>query len=396
MEAGETLAMATHPMLAAWRPHDVRRQLTALQKLGAPFASSTGASPSKDAAAVDELNRHIQQVLSVERQRPDRGARAMIVGLEPVKVRPCVDLTALNEHLAELRLTYSSPDDAAALVRPGFEMARVDLYKAFLQFLLHPEDAMYMAVEIDGKLYVPRRALFGGSPFPHYIFTVMAAIMEILGEWGIPAVVMIDDIFLCGRPGPAPDPETCAGRLARAQDLLVRIGFQLNEDKTLGPAAQLVFKGIQIDSVNGELSIPPDKIEARIEEVSEWLERARWTRRDAKSLLGCLGWVCSVLQAGRPHLARLRHDVNYGMPRHVHQPITQAQKEELEWFQRRFEQGRGHRLWAPFWLGGAAPFVARVFSDASGTETTCSTSSRGRRTWRASWRAYRRWPYEIR
>ncbi|KAM3567757.1 hypothetical protein VYU27_010104 [Nannochloropsis oceanica] len=42
-----------------------------------------------------------------------------------------VDMTALNDHLPELRVSYCPFEDAATLVQPNDEMPQLDLYKAF-------------------------------------------------------------------------------------------------------------------------------------------------------------------------------------------------------------------------------------------------------------------------
>jgi len=84
--------------------------------------------------------------------------------------------------------------------------------------------------------------------------------------------------------------------------------------------------------------------------------------------MGRLSWICGVLQAGRPRLARIRGDVKYFLRRRAPQALTAQQQQEILWFRRTLERGRQQRLWAPFWPdGSAAPVAARVFSDASGT-----------------------------
>ena len=198
--------------------------------------------------------------------------------------------------------------------------------------MLHPADAPYMAAEIAGRRYVPLRALFGGSLFPQYISTVITAVVEILRAKGIPAVVMMDDIFICGTPNSASDPESCAARLARASAPLERMGFKLNSAKTLGPAQQLTFKGMQIDSVRGRLSIDEEKLALRVADLDDCLDCSTWSHRDSEVLLGQLGWIVSVLQAGRPHLARLRHGMQYWRRRSYKQPITADQHEAMRWF----------------------------------------------------------------
>jgi len=358
-----------HPLLAVVKRYDIRQAAAAVTAfLADPEGDDVGEFlfwdqlASHDKAvylpAVDELNDFIRFLSNVE---PDKARRHTLAA---VKVRPVVDMHAVNQLLPECRFSYPSPTDAAALVQPGFEMGKIDWYKAFNQFPVHEDDAKYMAVVIKGQCYVPKRALFGGSLFPHYVSTVMAAVVELMNAHDVPSTAMVDDFFTTGPPGPPSIPSSCAGRMVRAHAMMTAMGFRINDDKTEGPARQLAFKGILIDSDAGTLSIPP----ARLEDVDATLAHFYWTRRDAEVLLEHLNWLCTVLQAGRPHLARLRHGLNYLMKRHVRQAIDQHQRQALLWFQKKLQPRVLEDLWTPFWPGGVVPVSAQVWSDASGTD----------------------------
>ena len=167
---------------------------------------------------------------------------------------------------------------------------------------MHEDDAKYMSVVIHGQCYVPKRALFGGSLFPHYVSTVMAAVVEIMNSHDIPSTAMVDDFFTTGHQGLIADSTSCAGRMDRAAKMMKNMGFKLNESKTKGPSQRLAFKGILIDSINGTMSISPDRLAARLHDIQNCLAQPGWIRRDAEVMLGHLNWICTVLQAGRPHL----------------------------------------------------------------------------------------------
>lgn len=79
-------------------------------------------------------------------------------------------------------------------------MGKIDWYKAFNQFLVHEDNAKCMAVVINGQSYVPKRALFGGSLFPHCVSTVMATVAEIMNAHDISSTAMVDDFFTTGPP----------------------------------------------------------------------------------------------------------------------------------------------------------------------------------------------------
>ena len=371
LQPGER-ALATHPMLAVVRRHEVLDALRILRNMGEPYEGVELAGqpilrdvgkPYEDpttAKGIDGLNRHIRRV---QQQSP---SLAKANKLEQVKVRPCVDMTSVNKLLHKLPFSYCTITDAAACILPHYLMIRIDLRKAFNQFPVHPDDALYMCVVIEGVTYVPKRALFGGSPFPHYISTAMGAVKELLGGpcIRVPIRYMIDDVFLWGTRGPATDPASAPWRKNEAEQRMQQLGFILNEEKSLGPSPILPFLGVTIDAPKGALSVPYEKLENYLVDITDTLAGPNWRSRDADSIVGRLGWVSVVMQAGRPRLRRIQQPIIYGPRRPKWQDIQLAQRSGLEWFCDAFTARveRQQRLWAPFWPQGPPPIGGRISS----------------------------------
>ena len=114
-----------HPLLAVVKRYDIRQAAAAVTAfLADPEGDDVGEFlfwdqlASHDKAvylpAVDELNDFIRFLSNVE---PDKARRHTLAA---VKVRPVVDMHAVNQLLPECRFSYPSPTDAAALVQPGF------------------------------------------------------------------------------------------------------------------------------------------------------------------------------------------------------------------------------------------------------------------------------------
>ena len=73
----------------------------------------------------------------------------------------------------------------------------------------------------------------------------------------------------------------------------------------LGPATFLVFLGIEIDTVVGELHLPNDKL-ARLQSLlAAWGDKKCCTRRELESLVGLLNHACKVVRAGHSFLRRM-------------------------------------------------------------------------------------------
>ena len=69
-----------------------------------------------------------------------------------------------------------------------------------------------------------------------------------------------------------------------------------------GPASQLAFLGIVIDSEGDTLPLPADKCARLRVKISEWRGRKFCRKRELLSLIGQLQHACRVVRAGRTFL----------------------------------------------------------------------------------------------
>ena len=75
--------------------------------------------------------------------------------------------------------------------------------------------------------------------------------------------------------------------------------------KVEGPATQLTFLGIQIDSVANELSLPPAKLDPIRGTVGAWLKQKLATKRELQSLVGLFHHAATAVPPGRTFLRQL-------------------------------------------------------------------------------------------
>jgi hypothetical protein len=106
------------------------------------------------------------------RARGADGLGAAALGLKPLKLRVCTSLQALNACMVDIPFAYHSPYDAVAILEAV--MGTMDLKDFFWSFPTHRVDRPLLAVELDGRLYVARRAQFGGKLSPLIANAVMA------------------------------------------------------------------------------------------------------------------------------------------------------------------------------------------------------------------------------
>ena len=131
--------------------------------------------------------------------------------------------------------------------------------------------------------------------------------------------------------------------------------------KVEGPATQLTFLGIQIDSVANELSLPPAKLDRIRGTVGAWLKRKVATKRELQSLIGLLHHAAAVVPPGRTFLRQLI-DMSKRENRPCHfTRLNMLVHFDLQWWACFLEIWNGRSLLPP-----AYPSVS-VTSDVSGS-----------------------------
>ena len=81
--------------------------------------------------------------------------------------------------------------------------------------------------------------------------------------------------------------------------------FSAGHTHVNGPTTCLIFLGIQVDTVIGELRLPEEKLHRLRTLLQEWGARKSCQRRQLESLIGLLNHACKVVRPGRSFLRRL-------------------------------------------------------------------------------------------
>ena len=69
------------------------------------------------------------------------------------------------------------------------------------------------------------------------------------------------------------------------------LGLTISDKKMVSLSTKVVCLGILINTDEGTVSIPPDKLCQIIDTVHQWLNRAFCTKRQLQSILGLLLYV---------------------------------------------------------------------------------------------------------
>ena len=84
---------------------------------------------------------------------------------------------------------------------------------------------------------------------------LLSVVQFALAEQGISDVRYLDDFFLIAK-----SEEDMSRDLRLAQSVIRQFGLVINPDKTEGPAQQLSFLGVQLDSVAQTVSCTPERV----------------------------------------------------------------------------------------------------------------------------------------
>ena len=102
--------------------------------------------------------------------------------------------------------------------------------------------------------------------------------------------------------------------------------------KSVGPATSLVFLGIEINSIKGELRLTQEKLLQLKDSLTHWRGLKAWKKRDLLLLIGSLSHMAKVIRAGRTFLRRLINlSTTTNQLQHFIRLNTEAQS-DIEWW----------------------------------------------------------------
>ena len=138
----------------------------------------------------------------------------------------------------------------------GTQLVKVDLRQAYRQIPVQPEDHYLLGLSWEGSVYVDRALPFGLRSAPKIFTAVANMIAWAFHMAGIQDQIhYLDDFLFLSLLASAPN------LLQSALAMLEYLGVPVAREKVEGPACQVTFLGVVIDTVALELRLPHMKIE---------------------------------------------------------------------------------------------------------------------------------------
>ena len=233
-------------------------------------------------------------------------------GHDSGKFRLITDLSfphgaSVNEGICPdlVSLSYIAVDDVAEIVQrlgKGSLLAKMDIEAAYRLIPVHPQDRVLQGMEWEGKIYVDPCLPFGLRSAPKIFNSVADALCWCLQQAGIRFVLHYLDDYIIMSP---PNSSECARAVEILGQTCAQLGVPMAANKSEGPVTSLVFLGIVMDTVAGELRLPDDKLQRLRYLLQRWGSRRACCRRELESLIGILNHACKVVRPGRSFLRRL-------------------------------------------------------------------------------------------
>ena len=273
---------------------------------------------------------------------------------------------SVNDGIAKelCSLHYSSVDEAAAKVAElgtGTLLAKMDIRHAYRNIPVAPEDKPLLGLQWENQFYVDQVLPFGLRSAPMIFSAIADALLWIMQRKGVSwAIHYIDDFLTIG----APHSQECLQNMVTMQTVCEEAGVPIEQAKSVGPSTSIVFLGILIDSVRGELRLPQEKLAQLQAAISNWKGRKAGRKRELLSLIGSLSHACRVVRAGRVFLRRLI-DLSMKASQLDHFIRLNAEaRADLEWWYQFLRPWNGVSLLSSLTV---QPPAASIYSDASGS-----------------------------
>ena len=176
-------------------------------------------------------------------------------------------------------------------------MGRMDISSAFRLLPIHPDDFVLFGFKFDGNYFFDKSLPMGCSASCQ-LFERFATFVEWLVRSRSKSNSVehyLDDFFFVGKANSG----DCQHRMSIFSSLCGEMGIPLADEKTVGPATNIVFLGLEIDTVEMVIRIPFDKLNETREKLFVILNSKKVTLRMLQSLVGLLNFCARAIPSVR-------------------------------------------------------------------------------------------------
>ena len=229
--------------------------------------------------------------------------RRVIVDLSWPKGASVNDGISKDVYLGEeINLHYASVEQVCAMVNeigPGAVIYKRDLRHAYRQVAVDPRDYRYLGYFWEDMFYFDTVLAMGQRNAAMACSRTTDAIMFMHANDGYRATNYLDDLIGVNSLDKGWDAYSSLGQL------LLDLGLHENFEKACPPATVQMVLGVIVNTVEGTLSVPEERMVEILSLVSEWQGKLRSTKVEMQSLIGKLQYVTKCVFQSRMFMNRL-------------------------------------------------------------------------------------------
>ncbi|CAJ0930814.1 unnamed protein product [Ranitomeya imitator] len=225
----------------------------------------------------------------------------MVAALEAV---PFAQLARKQLHSLRVRwFRMESLHSVIASMEKGEFLASIDIQDAYLHNPIFPSHQRFLRFAVQEQHFQFVALPFDLTTAPRVFTKVMAATMAILHTRGVVVLSYLDNIFIKG-----PSFRACKEAVNITIDSLSRLGWKINFKKSSPvPAQRISYLGMILDSSQGLVLLPPEKISALQREAQKLSQPRTRSLRFSMRVLGKMVAALEAVPFAQLHLRPLQH-----------------------------------------------------------------------------------------
>ena len=209
----------------------------------------------------------------------------------------------------------------------GAHLFKVDVSRAFRHVKLDSSDYDLLGIKWNDLTYFDTCLPFGSRHGTQTFQHLSDAIRHMMLQLGFDVLNYVDDFVGIGTPSIA------RRSYVALIELLQKLGLEVSAKKLVPPSTKAVCLGIEIDSENCTVAIPPDKLRQICDMVNEWRQLHFCSKRQLQSLLGNLLYVQKCVKPARIFLNRMLELLRQNYDKNSI-TLTHGFRRDLRWFQK--------------------------------------------------------------
>jgi len=142
----------------------------------------------------------------------------------------------------------------------------------------------------------------------------------------------LDDFFFAGESST----QNCAKLMETFVEVCKELGVPLAEDKTIGPTAQIIFLGMEIDTVLMVVKITQDKLERLKLMLLSIISKKRIALKELESVTGLMAFCSRAISSSRAFIRRfydLIASVKNGKPYYSVRLNREVKEDAMVWLE---------------------------------------------------------------